>query len=232
MKSKFLAIIPARSGSKGILKKNIVNLCNKPLIQYTIEPAVRLKEEQKIIDVIVSTDSKEIASISSNLGANVPFLRPKKLATDKAKTIDVVLHIINYLGDKRDFFNTIILLQPTAPLRSYTDIKNAIDIFDIKLSCSLISVYKEEYLSDLIMYKKEGPFALPLNKNHNKGLRRQENEELYIRNGAIYVTSVNFLMKEKKIISNSPLLYEMTKNRSINIDSYKDLEIAQCLLKR
>jgi len=232
MNSGFLVIIPARSGSKGIAKKNIVNIHGKPLIQYSIEPAVRLIKEKKVDEAIVSTDSEEIAHIAEKLGIKVPFIRPKELARDKSKSVDVILHALDYFKNNNIFFNAVILLQPTAPLRSYEDIINAVDLFNKKSADSLITAYEESKLSDLIMYKKDGYFAVPLNEDHNKGIRRQNFKKIYIRNGAVYITRVDYLRKNKKVISDRPLVYEMPKDRSVNIDSYSDLEVAECILKK
>lgn len=232
MNNKFLVIIPARIGSKGITRKNIVNLNGKPLIQYSIEPAVRLIKEKKADEAIVSTDSKEIAHIAEKLGIKVPFIRPKELARDKSKSVDVILHALDYLENNNMFFDAVVLLQPTAPLRSYKDIINAVDLFNRKSADSLITVYEESGLSDLIMYKKDGCFAVPLNEDHNKGVRRQNFEKIYIRNGAVYITRVDYLRKNKKVISDIPLVYEMPRDRSVNIDSRGDLEVAECILKK
>jgi CMP-N,N'-diacetyllegionaminic acid synthase len=232
MNSGFLVIIPARGGSKGIVKKNIVKIHGKPLIQYTVEPAVRLIKEEKVDEAIVSTDSREIADISEKLGISVPFIRPKELAGDKSKSVDVILHALDYFENKNMFFYAVVLLQPTVPLRSYEDIVNSIDLFCRKDSDSLITVHADNQLSDLVMYKKDGCFAVPLNQDHNKGVRRQNFKKTYVRNGAVYITRVDYLRKNKKVISDRPLLYEMPKNRSVNIDSYDDLEVAECILKK
>jgi len=232
MNNKFLVIIPARIGSKGIARKNIVNLDGKPLIQYSIEPAVRLIKEKKVDEAIVSTDSEEIAHIAEKLGIKVPFIRPKGLARDKSKSVGVILHALDYLENNNMFFDAVVLLQPTAPLRSYKDIINAIDLFNKKSADSLITAYEESKLSDLIMYKKDGYFAVPLNEYHNKGIRRQNFKKIYIRNGAVYITRVDYLRKNKKVISDRPLVCEMPKDRSVNIDSYSDLEVAECILKK
>jgi len=232
MKVRFLALIPARHGSKGIIKKNIIDLCGKPLIYYTIVHALRLEKEKVVVNSIVSTDSDEIAKISLSLGVQVPFIRPKTLAEDTSKSVDVILHALDYYENLNIFFDAVILLQPTVPLRSYEDIINSINLFNKESGDSLITAYQESQLNDLIMYKKDGSFAVPLKKDHNKGVRRQNFEKIYIRNGAIYITRVDYLRKNKNVISDRPLLYEMPRDRSINIDSYKDLEAAECLIKK
>ena len=227
---KILSIIPARGGSKGIPLKNIVDIGGKPLIQYTIDMSLSLLQNSLIDELVVSTDSEEIAYIAENLGVGIPFLRPSNISDDKAKSIDYIFHTLNFFEQNNKTFDTVILLQPTSPLRTYEDLTNSITLFKENNSDSLISVYKEETINELIMYHREGDFAVALDKNHNKGVRRQDHGWVYIRNGAIYITKVNYLRKEGKIISDKPLLYEMSKSRSINIDSYNELELVRNML--
>ena len=227
---RYLCIIPARCNSKSIPFKNIVDLCDKPLIAYTIEAVLELKVKKLISDFIVSTDCKEIADVAKNYGAEVPFLRPKKIAEDKAKSVDYVLNSINYYEERGIKFDAVLILQPTSPLKSFEDIKKSIEIFSKNDKDSLISAYKEDSINKLIMYRKENDVAIPLNNEHNKGIRRQDYGSVYIRNGAIYITNVEYLKKEKKIISDIPLIYEKKKKRSINIDTYEDLELVRNLL--
>ena len=228
---KILTIIPARCGSKGIKDKNIIDLCGQPLISYSIEQALELKKNLLIDTVIVSTDCEKIANVSKKLGAEVPFLRPKKLASDTSKSIDFIIHAIQYYKNIDISFDAILLLQPTSPLRSLEILRKAIDIFKNANKDSLISVYEEEYINDLVMYKNTSERDLkPLNEAHNKGVRRQEHGSTYIRNGSIYLTKSDYLIQYKQIISEVPLFIEMKKNDSINIDTLEDLELLRNVL--
>ena len=227
---KKLIIIPARAGSKSIKNKNFIDINGKPLISYTIQEALLAKDANLVDEVIVSTDSKKIKKIAETYGAKVPFLRPPKLSEDNSKSVDLVLHALDFYSNKRIFFDEIILLQPTSPLRVAEDIKQAITIFDNNESNSLISCYEEDYINDLVMYKSANQYAIPLNKNHNLGTRRQEEKNVFVRNGAIYISKTNYIREAKKIISDEPLMYIMPKERSINIDTLFDLEIARCLI--
>ena len=227
---KFLCIIPARCGSKGIPHKNIIDVDGKPLIQYTIEIAKQLKDNGQIKDLIVSTDCKEVANISARLGVRVPFFRPENISGDSAKSVDYIIHALNYYEEIKKKYDAVIVLQPTSPLRAYNDIVGAIDIFNKYQNDSLISVYKEETVNNFIMYYKDKDEAVPLSKDHNKGVRRQDHGAVYVRNGAIYITNVAYLKKRQSIISDTPLMYVMSKNNSINIDSYEDLEYVRNLL--
>jgi len=223
---KILTIIPARCGSKGIKDKNIIDVCGKPLISYSIKQALELKKNLLIDTVIVSTDCEKIANISKELGADVPFIRPKNLASDGSKSIDFMIHAIEYYQNLNIYFDAVLLLQATSPLRSFELLCNAIKIFKNSNKDSLISVYKEEYINDLVMYKNTSEIDLkPLNNKHNKGVRRQEHGSIYVRNGAIYLTQVNYILKHKQIISDMPLFIEMKKNNSVNIDTLEDLEL-------
>ena len=134
---KVLALIPARGGSKGIKNKNIADLCGKPLISYTIESA---KNSKYIDDIVVTTDSRQIAEVSEKYGAEIPFIRPIELAGDTSKTIDAVIHAIDKLNELKRIYDVLVLLQPTQPLRTYEDIDNSIECFFRNDEKSLVSV--------------------------------------------------------------------------------------------
>ena len=230
---KILCIIPARCGSKGIKDKNIIDVCGKPLIAYSIEEALKLKNHNLIDKVIVSTDCEKIATISKNIGAEVPFLRPDNLSDDKAKSIDFILHAIDFYKKQNIYYDAILLLQPTSPIRDIELLEKSINLFNSANNNSLISVYREEYINDLVMYQNIDSYSLkPLNKMHNKGVRRQDHGSIYIRNGSIYISSVNYLKSEQKIISDNPLFIEMSKSNSINIDTIEDLELLRINCKK
>jgi CMP-N-acetylneuraminic acid synthetase len=230
--NKILAIIPARGGSRGIRNKNIVKINGRSLIDYTIKSALKAKKNGIVAKVVVSTDSEKIAKISKKLGASVPFLRPKSISGDKAKSVDVILHAIEYFEKKGIFFNYIVLLQPTSPLRRLKDIKQSIDLCLKNKSDSLISAYQKVGVSDSIIYTRDNNLAVPVLADHNKGARRQESKNIFIRNGAIYMTSVEYLKKYQKIISDKPLLFEMPEGRSLNIDEAEDLRILRKYLNK
>lgn len=228
---KILAIIPARCGSKGIPFKNIIDVNGKPLIQYSIEIALQLRLNNLIDEIIVSTDCNEIKEISEHSGLKVPFLRPKNISGDKAKSIEYVLNCLQYFESKNINYDAVIILQPTSPLRTYNDVKNALNIFSENNNDSLISAYREQSINDLVLYhKKSDNVAIPFDRNHNEGIRRQQHGEVYVRNGAIYITTVKYIKNEKKIISDFPLMYRMSKNSSINVDTFDDLELVRSLL--
>ena len=229
---KYLGLITARGGSKGIPHKNIIEIVGKPLINYTIEPALEAKKEKIIDELIVSTDDQEIAKVSKAAGADIPFMRPDYLANDRAKSIDVVIHAVHFYIDQGITCDNVILLQPTAPLRTKEDIADAIKIYEKTGADSLISCYKEDYVCDLVSYHRKGDMGAPINPNHNKGIRRQELEELYVRNGAIYIIRTEYLLREKNLISDTPAIYVMPKERSVNIDTMYDMRLLEWILRK
>lgn len=222
---RILTIIPARCGSKGIPLKNIQDVCGKPLISYSIEQGLQLKRNKLVEEVLVSTDCDEIAKTAKEYGASVPFLRPNEISTDNSKTIDLIHHALDYYLNIGLEFDSVLLLQPTSPLRSSKVLNQAIKLFKENNNDSLISVFREEYINDLVIYSYNGKTLVPKDKNHNTGIRRQDHSSNYVRNGAIYITRVDFLRNHSKIISDSPLMVLMKKSDSINIDTKEDLII-------
>ena len=230
--AKILGIIPARGGSKSIPNKNIVDLNGNPLIYYTLIEALKAKNSGFIDELIVSTDSTMIKEICERYGVNVPFLRPRNISGDRAKSIDLVLHAIEFYSEKKIFFDTILLLQPTSPFRTFKDLKASIKIYESKNADSLISCYSEDYVHPEVMYENEQGYGNPLSQSHNHGHRKQDVKDVYVRNGAIYISDINYLQNNQKLISDKPALYVMPKERSVNIDSRFDLELARCLTRR
>lgn len=221
--TRFLALIPARGGSKGVPRKNLVEVGGSPLIAWTIKPALALAEEGTVDAVLVSTDDEEIAKVSGSLGAEVPFLRPAEISSDTARTVDVVLHAIDFLERDGRIFDAVVVLQPTSPQRSAEDITNAVALFAAAGEASLISAYEAEFRGDYLYYRN-GDAAEALSRHHAAGTRRQDSPSVYVRNGAIYVTAVRHLREKRSLISERPLLLQMPRERSINIDRPEDLE--------
>ena len=195
-----IAIIPARSGSKGLPGKNIKSLCGKPMIAYTIESALKSKY---ITEVIISTDCKEIEKIALKYGAKSYFLRPNHLASNDAKAIDVYIYTIEKLINEYDYIiNEFIVLQPTSPLRKVDDVNSAIDLFFGKKADSVISYTKENHPIEWHQYiNLEGKFEKIF--NNNKLLNRQESRESYYPNGAIFIFKYNLIKQNKYYNSNS-----------------------------
>lgn len=225
---KILGIIPARGGSKGILDKNITQICGKPLIAYSIEEALKSKYIDK---VIVSTDSEKIKQVSLKNGAEVPFIRPNELSNDTAKTIDVVIHSLDFFKNNKEEYDYVVLLQPTSPLRKCEDIDNAIEKIMHLGGESLVSVCEVDQNPILMRTIEDNKFH-EIIKFEGDNLRRQELSTYYIFNGAIYINTVEMLYNEKCFFNNDTIPFIMEKNKSIDIDEPLDIIIVESIMKR
>lgn len=222
---RIIAVIPARGGSKGIKNKNIIDLCGKPLLAYTVEAALQCKY---IDDVVVSTDSDQIASVAKQYGAEVPFIRPLDLASDTAKTIDVILHCIKQLANMRKTYDVLVLLQPTQPLRTVNDIDGAIETFYKNKQEALASISEIDDHPLLTRYiDRNGRLEHLINGNST--CRRQDMPLYYKINGCIYINNVSDLNEETSFNDN-PVPYVMDRTHSVDIDEMADLYLAQYFL--
>ena len=225
-----LGVIPARGGSKGIPNKNIAPLGGEPLIAHTI---IAAQGSRGLSDVILSTDSKIISECAARYGLNTPSLRPAVLATDTAKNIDAVIYEVKKYelqNDKK--VDVIVLLQPTAPLRTSSDIDRALDLFFETGTSSLISVYEANFVHPNIMYFKQKGKLKPVCGEGSQIIRRQEFQSVFVRNGALYIVSREQLIKRMSFVGKSPTPYIMPREKSINIDEPYDLEIAEWMMGR
>ena len=213
-----LAVIPARGGSTGIPGKNIIEVAGRPLIAYTLEAA---KNSRFIDYVLVSTDSEEIADAARKYGGEVPFLRPDELASDTAKTIDAVLHCVKEMEKLGKSFDTVILLQPTSPLRTAKDIDGAIELFFKNGEKSLVSV-SELDVNPVLIRRVEDGRAVPI-LNESSTVRRQDFKKYYRVNGAIYINKASELGSETSLNDNETA-YIMDSSHCIDIDSMEDIE--------
>ncbi len=224
-KKTVLAIIPARGGSKGVPRKNIRDLGGKPLIAWTIAAA---RASAYLDRIIVSTDDAEIADISRQFGAEVPFMRPDELARDGSSGIDPVIHALEALPEKFDY---MVLLQPTSPFRSTADIDQALELCVREKAESCISV-TENGKSPYWSYKIDGQNRLePLFPVEEKIACRQQLPKTYALNGAIYIASTRFVLANRSLQDDRTLAYIMPSERSLDIDSEFDLRLANVLLK-
>ncbi|MFU0823629.1 acylneuraminate cytidylyltransferase family protein [Clostridium sp.] len=224
---RILGVIPARGGSKGIPHKNIINFCGKPLIAHSIEAA----KKSKYIDyILVSTDDREIKEVSLKYGAKAPFLRPKEISDDKSKSIDVVVHAINYLRDNDETFDYVILLQPTSPLRTEKDVDSAIKTIIEKKGRSLVSLCKVDE-NPILMRTIEGGKLKPILEFGGDNLRRQDLPQFYIFNGAIYINTVDMLLEDRTFVDEHTIPYIMEKCKSVDIDNILDVKIAEYILE-
>jgi len=221
---KIIAIIPARGGSRGIPKKNIKEIAGKPLIAWTIIPALKSKYLDR---VIVSTDDKEIANISRERGVEV-IERPRELAGDKSEIIELIPPLLEVLKRENYIPDVIVILQPTSPLRLACHIDESIEIFFKGKHDSLISVCP----SHVFIYRTEENKAFPVNCDFKKRQRRQDIKPAYRENGAIYILERENLMKEKTIPNGEVGLYIMPEENSFEIDEEFDLWICEKIIEK
>lgn len=213
---KTISIIIARGGSKGIPKKNIMDFCGKPLVNWTIEQSFKCNS---IDEVYVSTDSTEIADIAHKAGANI-IIRPDYLATDTTTSEDVILHAI----DKIDC-DLVVFPQVTSPLRFSDDFTKAIDIFNRKTLYSLMSVCQ---LEDYCIWNEKGSVSYDYK---NRG-RRQDRKSLYLENGSFYIFKPEGIKKYRNRLHEKIGMYEMNFWQSYEIDSLQDIPICEYFMMK
>lgn len=224
---RFLAIIPARSGSKGIPDKNIKEIKNKPLIAYTIEAC---KKSQLFDEIIVSTDSKKYADIAIRYGASVPFFRSLKLASDTASSNEVILEVLKKYHNIGKNFTYFMLLQPTSPLRNERHIIESAQILLEKNADALVSVCKLEHPS-FLQVSLEGNGRIKTDCLQIRK-RRQDSVMEYRINGAIYLASTEFFMKAKDFYGEKTYAYLMKEEESLDIDNEFQLMLANFIMSQ
>lgn len=221
-----LAVIPARGGSKGVPEKNIKKLGEKPLIAYTIEAAISSKVFEK---VIVSTDSDRIAEISTQYGAEIPFIRPSEISGDLVASDDVILHAIDYCKRNGEQYDEICKLQPTSPFRTEKHIREAYQLFIKKEADFLVSVCECEHSP--LWAGTIGP-DLRLDdfiSDEAKRACRQDLQVYYRLNGAIYMGKSKKFCENKNFLGKNSIAYIMNQADSIDIDSLLDFKIAETI---
>lgn len=217
-KKRILAIIPARGGSKGIPNKNIVDVCGKPLIEYTISAA---QQSQYIDRIYVSTDSISIAEICRTCGIQVSELRPSELATDQSKTIETLRYTLQLL--KHEQYDYVVLLQPTQPLRLARHIDEAIQLIVPGQRESIVSV-TEVSEHPIFMRSVEDNGKLKSILNMNSTIRRQDLGTLYRVNGAIYINKASDILECDISLNDNECPYIMDKAYDLDIDTEEELK--------
>lgn len=228
-----LAIIPARGGSKGIKRKNLVSLAGKPLIVHSIEHALAAV---RVTRVIVSTEDKEIADAARAAGAEVPFMRPEILAGDTVLDLPVFEHVLKELQDREGYAPDLVVhLRPTAPLRKYIWIDEAVDLLaadvhadSVRSVCMpsqhpyrVFRIASNGYLDPIMKREHPTPFLL----------RRQELPDMYYYNCVIDVTRPTTILSKKSMTGSNILPYIMDPDEVIDIDSMRDLAVARLLME-
>lgn len=225
---KNLAIIPARGGSKGLPGKNIKNLLGKPLIEYAIEA---IRGSKYPIDIIISTDSLEIAKVGDKNNVETVF-RPEYLATDTALVKDSIIFTIEYLERRNQFYDTIILIEPTSPLREAKDIDDSLKLYYSVEDADCLATYSilDHPISRLWKIENNTPNIYL--KNANPFKPRQEQEYAYYLNGLVYVLKIKTLkMNFSDSLFMGKQLALITDRKIIDIDNEFDFFIAEQIIK-
>jgi len=221
---KLLALIPARGGSKGIPRKNVKKICDKPLIAWSIEAAQKSKYIDKLV---VSTEDKEISNIAKKYGADIPLSRPEELSRDDTLIVPVILDAIKKLPG----YDWVLLLQPTSPLRTEEDIDRMIRLCYKRGVNAAVSVCLANKHPNW-MYEISGHGYLKPYIDTPLISRRQELPFIYNLNGALYCANIGWLKKTGTFLTDETLAYEMPVERSVDIDNISDWKWAEYLLSK
>ncbi|TAJ10914.1 MAG: acylneuraminate cytidylyltransferase family protein [Nitrospirae bacterium] len=224
---RFLGLIPARGGSKGIPRKNLVSVAGKPLIGYTIEAALRSRHLDR---VLLSTDDEEIAETGRRIGLKVPFLRPAELAADDTPMMAVIKHALREIAKTEgDQPTVVVLLQPTSPLRTEAHIDAAIELFEKEQADSVVSVSEPlEHPCDMVSFEN-GTMTLALSAEERwKG--RQTYPKFYFVNGAIYIVKTELIGEARHPWGGKTVPFLMSPLESIDVDGHAQLTITELLL--
>jgi CMP-N-acetylneuraminic acid synthetase len=227
---RVLGLIPARGGSKGILRKNVRLLGGKPLLQWTIDASLSART---LSSIVVSTDDEEIAAIARRCGATVPFLRPTELATDDTPTLPVVEHALRTLESNGDRFDAVCLLQPTNPFRTSADIDACVELLAASDADAVVSVLRvpPEHNPHWVYFQAPDG-ALVLTTGESEPLpQRQVLPTAFHRDGSVYVTRRDVVMEKRSLFGTRLLGYELTAAERINIDTPADLLRAESMTR-
>ena len=223
-----LGIIPARGGSKGIPKKNIKILVDKPLITWTIHAA---QKSQYIDKLIISTDSEEIAKMGSQLGAEIPFIRSSELAKDDSSGSDVIIHALDWFQCNRKTYDYFILLQPTSPFRKTEHIDKALEVIISKQDIdALVSIQKVDQHPYWMKKINKAGYLEKYNEESSAYTYRQSLPELYINNGAIYICKWDVFIDDRSLYKRNCYPFIMERKFSLDLDTMDDWKYAEYLL--
>lgn len=224
-----IAIVPARSGSKGLPGKNIKPLCGKPLIAWSIDAGLG---SQYVDEVMVTTDSEEIATIAAEFLASVPFIRPAELASDTVSSMDVVRHVLDfYQNNLLKAFDYTVLLEPTSPLREKEDIDRAMErLVENRNASAIVGICKTETQNPAFLVNRDtNGFISGYENPEIPILRRQDIKDVYFFEGSIYISETATLLRKNSFYHAGTLGYELPKWKSIEIDDLDDFIMAEAL---
>jgi CMP-N,N'-diacetyllegionaminic acid synthase len=225
-KLSILAVIPARGGSKGIPGKNLTSLSGKPLISYSIQAALNALTVDRIL---VSTDDINIAKVSMDLGAEVPFLRPVHLASDVAPMIGVVQHALLWAQEQSDEIEAVVLLQPTSPLRTSKHIDDCVKLFRTYKPDSVVSVIEvpHQFNPLSVMSLDQNGRLISFADNKPAPTRRQDKPKFYARNGPSIVVCHPSTILNGSLYGINCIPYLMASEDSVDIDEPDDIALVE-----
>lgn len=228
---KILAIIPVRGGSKGVPGKNIKLLNGKPLIAYTSEIAL---QSNYLSEVIISTEDEQIIETAKSLGIKVPFLRPLELAQDHTPTIDVVIQALEWYEKQNSYFDAVCLLQVTSPFRTLEFLDKAIEKFILSDCDSLVSVQRvPQEFNPHWVFEVNADGHLKIATGETEIItRRQELPIAFHRDGSIYITKTEVILKQKSLYGKSIAYIESNADFYVNIDTMEDWEKAEEMIQK
>ena len=223
-----LAIIPARGGSKGLPGKNVRDLCGKPLIQWSIEAALNSRYIDK---VIVTTDDENIANIARSVGADIPFIRPKELASDESPSSEAILHALDYF-EEQESYEYFVLLEPTSPLTESKDIDQALFELDDSKYSSIVGIANvQDYHPEFCVKKSKDNHILKFNgASFDAPSRRQDLEPVYSFDGSLYISRVKSYKENKTFYHSLTLGYLCEEWKRFEIDTLTDFIIVEAIL--
>jgi CMP-N,N'-diacetyllegionaminic acid synthase len=223
---KYLVVIPARGGSKRVTDKNVRVLGDKPLVNWTIDVAKKIFETSRII---VSTDDERIITIAKKAGVEAPWLRPKELSTDTARTADVVIHAINWFEEKYGSIDGVVLLQPTSPFRSENTLRSALRLFELNHKKSIVTVSPSKS-NPQWNYKIQNERLMPFLSSTEPAFRSQDLTPSFELNGLIYIIAPSEIRKMKNFVNTDTIpLVVISEIESLDIDTEFDFKIASIL---
>jgi N-acylneuraminate cytidylyltransferase/CMP-N,N'-diacetyllegionaminic acid synthase len=231
-KNSLLAVVAARSGSKGLPDKNVKKLLGRCLLEWPIMAALNSKAVTKLL---LSTDSPAYASLAEECGATVPFLRPTELADDGASSVDVVLHALDYLEANGEAFDYVVLLEPTSPMTEGTDIDSAFSrlVADKQGATSIVGVselitHHPVYALKVLGNQKLKP---AYSKSFSSLPRRQDIDCLHFLDGSLYISKVSTLKCEKTFYTENTLGHVMPSWKALEVDSLTDFLCIEAIMK-
>ncbi len=218
---RVLAIVPARKGSKGLPLKNVRLLAGKPLLAWPIAAA---RASAHVDRVIISTDDQGFADIAVAHGADAPFLRPAELASDTAPSIDFILHAVDTLAEAGDHYDYVVLLEPTSPLTEGSDVDAALEQLVVADADAIVGVSKLEAAHPAFAVRRavDGAITPYASATFGDMPRRQDIEPLFVLDGALYISTIEALRRERGFCHTRSLGYESARHKAHEVDDLVD----------